>query len=201
LYASHTDNLIAFEYMHENDQVKVMAVNLNTVDVGVETNNYSSLGSPSFSVDDKKVYYHYINEAVNEYQVWSVDLLTDGITGSGSDVKQLDGGVYPLAFAVGTRPTDVPASAELPHAYLLEQNFPNPFNPGTQIRFLIPAAGKVTLRVYDILGREVATLVDAQLPAGQHTVLFDGSRLSSGVYLYRLDAENVMLAKQMILMK
>jgi bacillolysin len=201
VFASNSDNLIAFDYMDENDQVKVLAVNLNTGDAGVVTNNYASLGNPSFSVDDKKIYYHYINEAVNQYQVWSVDLLTDGITGSGSDVKHLDGGVYPLAFAVGTRPTDVPVSAEIPQTVLLEQNFPNPFNPETQIRFLIPATGKVTLRVYDILGREVATLVDAQRPAGVHTVPFDGSGLSSGVYLYRLDAGGVTQSRRMLLTK
>ncbi|MBP1655449.1 MAG: peptidase family protein [Bacteroidetes bacterium] len=201
VYASNTDNLIAFDYMDENSQVKVLAVNLNTGDAGVVTNNYSSLGNPSFSVDDKKIYYHYINQSSSQYQVWAVDLLTDGITGSGSDVKQLDGGVYPLAFAVGTRPTDVPVSAELPQGCLLEQNYPNPFNPGTRISFQIPVAGKVTLKVYDILGREVATLVDAQVPAGVHAVPFDGSGLSSGVYLYRLDAGGVTQSRRMIMAK
>ena len=180
---------------------QVLAVNLNTGDAGVVTNNYSSLGNPSFSVDDKKIYYHYINQSSSQYQVWAVDLLTDGITGSGSDVKQLDGGVYPLAFAVGTRPTDVPVSAELPQGCLLEQNYPNPFNPGTRISFQIPVAGKVTLKVYDILGREVATLVDAQVPAGVHAVPFDGSGLSSGVYLYRLDAGGVTQSRRMIMAK
>ena len=109
--------------------------------------------------------------------------------------------MYPLAFAVGARPTDVPVSSEIPQTIRLEQNFPNPFNPETQIRFQIPAAGRVTLRVYDILGREVATLVDAHMPAGVHTVAFDGSGLSSGVYLYRLDAGGVTQSRRMLLTK
>lgn len=125
------------------------------------TNNYLSLGSPSFSVDDK-VFYHYIDELANKYQVWSVSLGTDGITGAGDDRMEVDGGVYPLAFAIGTRPTDVEAGVELPVAFGLDQNYPNPFNPTTSIGYQVPASGAehVRLAVYDMLGREVAVLVN-----------------------------------------
>lgn len=69
-------------------------------------------------------------------------------------------------------------------------NYPNPFNPTTTLKFILPAASDVTLRVYDILGREVATLVNDRLEAGEHKVSFDASRLASGVYLYQLQAGN-----------
>lgn len=77
---------------------------------------------------------------------------------------------------------------EAPFEFALEPNYPNPFNPTTQIRFTLDAGGQTTLKVYDILGREVAVLVDGVLPAGRHQILFDASRLTSGVYVYRLQS-------------
>ncbi|MDX1547900.1 MAG: alpha-amylase family glycosyl hydrolase [Rhodothermales bacterium] len=76
----------------------------------------------------------------------------------------------------------------LPAAFRLEANYPNPFNPETTIRFTVPAPGPVRLAVYDVLGREVAVLVDAVLPAGPHAAAFDAAGLPSGPYLYRLTA-------------
>ncbi|MDE3056918.1 MAG: T9SS type A sorting domain-containing protein [Bacteroidota bacterium] len=76
----------------------------------------------------------------------------------------------------------------LPDQFSLLQNYPNPFNPATTISYQIPTMSHVMLKVYDILGREVATLVDQKQDAGTHTATFDGSRLSSGVYLCRLQA-------------
>lgn len=76
---------------------------------------------------------------------------------------------------------------EIPSRVSLEQNYPNPFNPTTQITYQLPASQKVTLQVYDMLGREVSTLVDNQrMTAGSHTVNFDGNGLASGIYIYRL---------------
>ncbi len=76
----------------------------------------------------------------------------------------------------------------LPQKYQLEQNFPNPFNPTTVISYQLPAIGKVSLKVYDVLGREVKTLVEEKQSAGYYSVRFDGGSLPSGVYLYRIDA-------------
>jgi hypothetical protein len=75
-----------------------------------------------------------------------------------------------------------------PAGYVLEANYPNPFNPSTTISFSIPQAQHVSLIVFDALGREVATLVDSELGAGSHSVTFDGKNLSSGVYVYRIRA-------------
>lgn len=79
---------------------------------------------------------------------------------------------------------------QTPEGYSLDSNYPNPFNPSTKISFTIPEARHVSLVVYDALGREVATLVDSELGAGTHTVLFNGQNLASGVYIYRIRAGN-----------
>ncbi|HMK39178.1 MAG TPA: T9SS type A sorting domain-containing protein, partial [Bacteroidota bacterium] len=71
-------------------------------------------------------------------------------------------------------------------SFRLEQNYPNPFNPSTTITFDLPRAGFTTLKVYDVLGNEVRTLLSGELPAGVHQSRFDGTGLSSGVYFYRL---------------
>jgi hypothetical protein len=88
-----------------------------------------------------------------------------------------------------------------PVTFALGQNYPNPFNPTTTIRFDIPASGFVSLKVYDLLGREIHTLVDGFLNAGAHVTTLDARNLSSGVYLYVLRSEQRVESKRMILMK
>ena len=85
--------------------------------------------------------------------------------------------------------------------YKLEQNYPNPFNPETNIQFDLPKEGLVTLKVYDILGREVKNLVNEFKQAGSYIVSFDGSELSSGIYFYRLEAGEFVQVKRMVLIK
>jgi len=89
----------------------------------------------------------------------------------------------------------------LPAEYQLEQNYPNPFNPSTTIRFSLPQREHVTLKVFDVLGREVATLVDGELNPGQHSVVFNAKNLPSGVYFYRLQAGNFVEQKKMEMVK
>jgi hypothetical protein len=93
-----------------------------------------------------------------------------------------------------------------PKNYSLEQNYPNPFNPVTNIKFNIPlwrgeGGGTVTLKVYDLLGREVRTLVNGKLLPGNYEVKFDAGELPSGVYFYRLSADDFSDVKRMILIK
>ena len=88
-----------------------------------------------------------------------------------------------------------------PKEYRLYQNYPNPFNPTTIIRYEIPKSSYVTIKIYDSLGREIKTLVNEEKSAGYYSVSFDGRRLSSGVYFYKLRAGNYYQAKQMILIK
>jgi len=88
-----------------------------------------------------------------------------------------------------------------PSKFELEQNYPNPFNPTTTIRFTIPEKSQVTLKVFDMLGREVSTLVNEVKDAGTHTVKFAGKDLPSGMYLYTLTAGNYTATKKMMLVK
>jgi hypothetical protein len=83
----------------------------------------------------------------------------------------------------------------------LEQNFPNPFNPGTVIRYDVATAGQVNLTIYDILGRQVMVAVDELKPPGRYEVAFDGARLASGVYIYRLTAGPYVETRKMLLLK
>ena len=92
-------------------------------------------------------------------------------------------------------------NSTFPSSYKLEQNYPNPFNPTTIIRYSLPKDGLVTLKVYDILGREVKTLVDEYKPAGSHDIIFNASNLASGVYIYQLRSGNFTASKKLLLMK
>ncbi len=83
----------------------------------------------------------------------------------------------------------------------LLENYPNPFNPTTTISYELSTNGFVSLKVYDALGREVAALVDETQSAGVHSVVFDASRLSSGVYFYRLTAPGINEVKKMLMTK
>lgn len=89
----------------------------------------------------------------------------------------------------------------MPYSFNLDQNYPNPFNPSTAIRFSLPRAMIVRLEVFNVLGQNVATLVNGSLTAGQHEYTFDASALSSGIYFYRLQADDMIETKKMILMK
>ncbi len=88
-----------------------------------------------------------------------------------------------------------------PQKYSLSQNYPNPFNPSTVIRYQLPVNSSVTLKVYDVIGREVAIVVNEVKEAGSHTVQFNGSSLSSGVYFYTLKAGSFTTTKKLLLMK
>ncbi len=92
-----------------------------------------------------------------------------------------------------------------PKEYRLEQNFPNPFNPTTKIQYQIPFNSKVTLKIYDILGEEVTTVVNEVQDAGYKEVLFNGSNYASGIYIYRITAQNkgntFTAVKKMVMVK
>jgi photosystem II stability/assembly factor-like uncharacterized protein len=90
---------------------------------------------------------------------------------------------------------------KIPSNFDLYQNYPNPFNPETNISFTIPQSRFVTLKIYDLMGREKATLVNEYKPSGNYTIKFDGNKLSSGVYFYRIEAGEYIATKKFILMK
>jgi hypothetical protein len=112
--------------------------------------------------------------------------------------------VSPSSWLVANRGaniTGINSNTLVPKQFNLEQNYPNPFNPSTQIAFTISKAGIYTLKVYNVLGQEVATLVNRNFSPGDYTETFNANRLSSGVYIYRLSGENVNLVKKMMFMK
>jgi hypothetical protein len=94
-----------------------------------------------------------------------------------------------------------PANGEIPTGSELSQNYPNPFNPSTTIRYELPHASIVELKVYSSIGQEIATLVNEKKPAGVYTIEFDGKNLSSGVYFYRLTAGQFVQTRKMIVLK
>jgi len=95
----------------------------------------------------------------------------------------------------------IEVDAGVPTQFALEQNYPNPFNPTTLISYQLPVASTVSLKVYDVLGREVATLVNERQEAGAYNIAFNAKTLSSGIYFYRLQAGNFVATKKMMLVK
>ena len=104
-------------------------------------------------------------------------------------------------FVLNAIPTSVSVSEQLPNDFALEQNYPNPFNPTTTIKFNLPEQSNVRIDVFNTLGQQVKSLVNGEVSAGEHSVKFDASALSSSVYLYRMQAGDFNEIKKMILTK
>ncbi|GEM_PF-641625 len=131
-------------------------------------------------------------------------------TRSGAAIR-FDGKLYPLRINGEVQITtgdarlglhlDESMETVVPKAFALDQNFPNPFNPETDIRFQIPDVGDVRLKIYDVLGQEIATLVDELKQPGVYTVSWDAANYASGIYYYRLTAGGFTAIQKMILMK
>ena len=111
------------------------------------------------------------------------------------------GGGLPAEVVVMLPTVTNTENEELPAEVTLSPNYPNPFNPETTIRYALPQAGEVRLVVYDLLGHEVAILVEGSKPAGNHTVRFRAGNLASGLYVYRLQAQDKTIVRTMILVK
>jgi hypothetical protein len=129
----------------------------------------------------------------------AIDFSPDGNT---AYIGAFGGAGYPLIqkvvnTGVGVKPEPNFTATE----YTLSQNYPNPFNPSTEIKFTVLNPGFVTLKVYNVLGKEVATLVNEALANGQYTVNFNASDLASGTYIYRLNVNGSQLTKKMLLLK
>jgi len=133
----------------------------------------------------------------------SYSFINDSIIGKISNISligkksftNLDNNKIRLSASVGK----TNSSNQLPKEFSLEQNYPNPFNPSTVIGYQLPLTGNVTLKVYDVLGSKVATLVDEYREAGRYEVVFDASNLASGIYIYELQAGSIIQSKKMVL--
>ncbi len=122
------------------------------------------------------------------------------VTLSGIQSQQVALGVGDIIY-FGNEQQNAMASKDQPQGYVLSQNYPNPFNPLTIIRYNVPTEGQVSLTVFDVLGREVATLVDEFKLSGSYTATFDASKLASGVYFYRLKEGGLTDVKRMVVAK
>jgi len=116
-----------------------------------------------------------------------------------------------VAIIAGQMKSGTPVNVEVnpdqfPTGYILQQNFPNPFNPETKINYELPSGSRVLLKIYNELGEEVRTLVDKEQSAGRYQVQWDGrdnnsQHVATGVYFYRLNAEGIAQTKKMLLLK
>jgi protocatechuate 3,4-dioxygenase beta subunit len=166
---------------------------------------YATTGSTvaGYGIADETGRYIVFGLAPGTYTV-SADLPGTELIGSKSATVSYSSTGAPLGAVVDLSlsvVTDVSPVAERPVEFTLAQNYPNPFNPSTMISYQLPTAGHVDLRVYDILGREVAVLVNGVQTSGTHSVTFNASSLASGVYMYRLTTGSMTATKKMLLMK
>ncbi|MDZ7625551.1 MAG: LamG-like jellyroll fold domain-containing protein [Ignavibacteriaceae bacterium] len=129
---------------------------------------------------------------------WKFDEGT-GSTTADKTTNGNDGTISGALWVPGV--TDVKDENNFPESFSISQNYPNPFNPSTTIRYSIPNGSVVTIKVYDVLGTEVATLVNEDKSAGSYEVDFNASQLSSGIYFYKLQAGSFVETKKMILIK
>ena len=147
----------------------------------------------------RSLHIHY--SLIDYYETWSDDFGLMSVDDYMGTVYYLycciiDGAAYGDTTVLGV--DEIPES---PGEFVLEQNFPNPFNPTTTINYQLPQAGFVTLKVYDVLGREVASLVTEEKSAGGYTVNFEAPDLASGIYIYQLRVNDYVSSKKMLLLK
>lgn len=148
-----------------------------------------------------------IHKSTNNGTTWTTDYtatvgdqylhIAMSRTGTRMWATKSNGGISKSEGAVGI----APISNEIPSTFGLEQNYPNPFNPSTTFKFNVPSASNVSLKIYDMLGNEITTLVNENLQSGVYEVKFDASTLSSGVYFYSLNAGSFSATKKMMLVK
>ena len=127
---------------------------------------------------------------VNSYQLFKMDIYSNGIFFWHDTLAVL---VNP--------PTSIDEQQIVPNRFILEQNYPNPFNPSTTFEFSIPKTEFVTLKIYNLLGQEIATLVEKQLTAGSYSYFWDATGFASGVYYSKIEVENYTQTRKLILMK
>jgi len=190
------NNIIAYCGAKDYD---IRSVNSTDIDFGIawqngEETGWSSIMDPLFT-----------NELEDDYTITDASPAVDNgehnpfgfrirYNGEGPDIGAFETG-DPLV-GVASKPRN-----EIPSDYALSQNYPNPFNPSTVIDYSIPESGLVTMKIYNVLGQEVAELVNEVKSAGKYKVTFDASQLTSGMYIYTITSGNYTATKKMMLLK
>lgn len=184
-----TDNGLTFEdasVPNNFSSVRAAAVNSN--------------GDVFLSKDDRKVFYSH-DRGNNWIQINEGLPAASYVYSFTSAHGRIFAGTNNSGVLVFEDLTAISTKAEQSDDFRLEQNYPNPFNPVTNLEFGISKSGFVSLKVYDVLGKEIKTLVNEMKSAGNYKIEFDGSGLNSGVYIYRLEAGNYLSERKMLLLK
>jgi hypothetical protein len=170
--------------------------NYNVLSLALAGENlFAAAGDGVYLSTDNGLSWTQVNTGLPNTSVWAL-----AVSGTNLFAGTYNSGVWqrPLSELITAVKGNV---NQVPAHFGLDQNFPNPFNPSTTINYSIPKAGLVTLKVYDVLGKEVATLVSEEKTTGNYSLVFNASKLASGVYFYRLISGNSFMTKKLILMK
>ncbi|GBD91209.1 bacillolysin precursor [bacterium BMS3Abin04] len=185
-----------------NSSDEIWAIDLFGGNSNLIESNGPSVGYPKYSTNDDRLVFQKKDDqgVINLRQIL---LNNDKITPAGASQAYVSEEQLPYWYAVGNHPVSVEEddSRTIPNNFKLLQNYPNPFNPSTVIEFSIQKATYTSLKVYDILGKEISTLVNEEKQPGNYKVNFDASNLSSGIYYYRLNAGNFTENRKMLLLK
>ncbi len=183
-----TINLTPMDPLANNDGVWLRGCNCGQIDVGEHT---------LFEM------YTFEAELLNTFPAQFI--LDSLLTSGGISLGYQDDATVSFAQLqlIIQSPTGVEDShtSKIPKNYSLEQNYPNPFNPSTRIKYQVSSISHISLKVYDVLGNEIATLVNEEKPAGNYEVNFSAAKLSSGIYFYKLQAGSLVETKKMILLR
>ena len=185
---------------------QVISIDTDSIGVGAKYYIYSFTGGTDNNDFSQNVYINGYGPSTNQWGPFSElsNLPADSYP-INNEIKFKSPGrsVQMIMIEGGTNivSVDDEANPEIPNTFNLYQNYPNPFNPSTLISYQLPASMYVTLKIFDILGREIKTLVNEQQNAGKHSVQFNASNLSSGVYFYRIEAGQNTDIKKLLLIK
>jgi hypothetical protein len=198
---------LSFQYISLYDysivpvELKSFTASVNDNDVTLNWETASEINNSGFQIERK---------STGDYEVIGF-LPGFGTTTEPRSYSFTDAGLQSEHYIYRLKQIDLDGSFEysdeiqvevtIPDAFALEQNYPNPFNPSTKINFSLAVDSKVSLKVFDVLGQEVATLINSNLLAGSHNVDFSAANINSGVYFYRLQAGSFVETKKMVLMK
>jgi photosystem II stability/assembly factor-like uncharacterized protein/subtilisin-like proprotein convertase family protein len=182
-----TDTLVLQPNTSGSNFIGCILTDANSVSVDVAQPSFTGIFKPHSPLS--------VFNGMDPNGVWTLKII-DLVSGNTGTLE-----AWGLKFYYANT-TDVEyGGSDIPQEFNISQNYPNPFNPNTTIKWQMPKVGFVTLKVYDVLGREVTTLVSEELNAGKHETVFDASQLSSGVYFYQLKAGKYLRTMKMILLK
>ncbi len=210
LAKSDDEENIAFFFFHGITDAPAVDAEVRSVGMIAEGLDYGMVSDYHYMQADNQIFDFYeagssdylmnFVEDLSMYEGESATVLLSGYM-SGPRVAQLIVVLGNGDVLMPTNATSTDDDSEIPVEFALNQNYPNPFNPTTNISYSLPQASDVTIEVFNVQGQRVATLVNGQQSAGNHTVAFDAARLSSGVYLYRIQAGSFVETRKMMLIK